>query len=84
MRARGVMPGGSRRNLEWGTEFFDSGEHPRPCTNCSSPTLRPRADWSSASIPANVARVLAELAAAGHTAARIGTATTGTPGIVLR
>lgn len=78
----GVMPGGSRRNLEWATAFVDVGDHPE-----LHQLLAADAQTSGGLVfgidPAETAGVLSELATTGHTAARIGTAATGTPGIAL-
>jgi selenide,water dikinase len=79
----GVMPGGSRRNLEWGVKFLDAGAHDEV-----HQLLIADAQTSGGLVfgvdPGATASILAELQATGHTAARIGTAATGTPGIVLR
>jgi selenide,water dikinase len=79
----GVMPSGSRRNLEWGVKFLDAGAHDEV-----HQLLIADAQTSGGLVfgvdPGATARILAELEATGHTAARIGAATTGTPGIVLR
>ncbi len=79
----GVVPGGSRRNLEWGVEFLDAGAHDEV-----DQLLVADAQTSGGLVfgiePAATAGVLAELDATGHTAAHIGTASAGTPGIVLR
>ncbi len=75
--AGGVMPGGSRRNLEWGAEHLDAGEHGE-----LHQLLVADAQTSGGLVfgvdPGETGTVLAELAATGHTAARIGT--TGTAG----
>ena len=79
----GVMPGGSRRNLEWALDFVDVGSHPE-----LHQLLAADAQTSGGLVfgvdPATTADILSELAATGHTAGCIGTAATGTPGIVLR
>jgi selenide,water dikinase len=79
----GVMPGGSRRNLEWALDFVDVGDHPE-----LHQLLAADAQTSGGLVfginPSETAGVLSELAATGHTAAHIGTAQAGTPGIVLR
>jgi selenide,water dikinase len=81
--ASGVMPSGSRRNLEWGTKFLDAGKHDE-----MDQLLVADAQTSGGLVfgvdPGSTTSILAELAATGHTAARIGTASVGTPGIVLR
>lgn len=79
----GIMPGGSRRNLEWGLDFLDAGDHDEV-----HQLLVADAQTSGGLVfgvdPAATAGILAELAATGHRAARIGAASAGTPGIVLR
>jgi selenide,water dikinase len=79
----GVMPGGSRRNLTWALEFVDAGEHDEV-----HQLLVADAQTSGGLVfgvdPSETAGVLAELAATGHTAARIGTVTDGDPGLRLR
>ncbi len=79
----GVMPGGSRRNLEWALDFVDVGDHSE-----LHQLLAADAQTSGGLVfgidPGETAAVLSELAATGHTAARIGTAANGTPGILLR
>ncbi len=83
LAADGVMPGGSRRNLAWGLGFLDVGEHPE-----LHQLLVADAQTSGGLVfgvdPAHTAAVLRELADSGHTAARIGTVTSGSPGLVLR
>jgi selenide, water dikinase len=83
LAADGVMPGGSRRNLTWAVEFTDTGgfdEHHQ--------LLLADAQTSGGLVfgvdPSETDGVLRELAATGHTAARIGTAAAGTPGLLLR
>ena len=79
----GVMPGGSRRNLTWALEFLDAGKHDEV-----HQLLVADAQTSGGLVfgvdPSETAGVLAELAATGHTAARIGTVTDGDPGLRLR
>ncbi len=81
--ASGVIPSGSRRNLEWGTKFLDAGKHDE-----MHQLLVADAQTSGGLVfgvdPGSTASILAELAATGHNAARIGSASVGTPGIVLR
>ncbi len=89
LAADGVMPGGSRRNLAWALEFVDVGLHDE-----NTQLLLADAQTSGGLVfgvdPSETAGVLAELAATGHQAARIGTAraastsSTGQPGIILR
>ena len=79
----GVMPGGSVRNLEWGLDLLDEGEH-----DDVHQLLIADAQTSGGLVfgvdPSETAGVLDELAATGHTAARIGATSTGTPGFALR
>jgi selenide,water dikinase len=84
LAADGVMPGGSRRNLAWVSEFLDAGDH-------DETDLLLAADaQTSGGLVFGVAAdrldaVLARLADTGHTAGHIGTARLGaTPGVVLR
>ncbi len=81
--ADGVMPGGSRRNLTWALEFLDTGAHDEV-----HQLLVADAQTSGGLVfgvdPSETAGVLAELAATGHTAARIGAVTDGDPGLRLR
>jgi selenide, water dikinase len=83
LAADGVMPGGSRRNLAWALGFLDAGEH-----DDVDQLLVADAQTSGGLVfgvdVSHTADVLAELAATGHTAARIGTVTAGTPGLQLR
>lgn len=83
LASNGIMPGGSRRNLEWATEFLDAGDHPE-----LDQLLIADAQTSGGLIfgidPSETDSALAELAATGHSAARIGTTSSGTPGFVLR
>ena len=79
----GVMPGGSRRNLEWGMDFLDAGSHGE-----IHQLLIADAQTSGGLVfgvdPGETAAVLAELAATGHQAAHIGSTAAGTPGLILR
>jgi selenide,water dikinase len=79
----GVMPGGSRRNLSWAAEHIDAGDHDEV-----DRLLVADAQTSGGLVfgtePGSTAAVLAELARTGHTAARIGTTSSGAAGIVLR
>ena len=81
----GIMPGGSRRNWEWGVELLDAGAHDE-----IDQLLFADAQTSGGLIfgvdPDRTADVLAELADTGHTAATIGTTTVAEdqPGITLR
>ena len=69
----GIMPGGSRRNLGWGSEYLDAGDHPE-----LHQLLVADAQTSGGLVfgvdPSATEQVLAELSAAGRTAARIGSA----------
>ena len=79
----GVMPGGSRRNLAWALDFTDTGDHDE-----IRQLLLADAQTSGGLVfgvdPSETASVLAELATTGHTAAHIGRADAGTPGLLLR
>jgi selenide, water dikinase len=81
--ADGVMPGGSRRNLAWAIDFVDTGARDE-----IDQLLVADAQTSGGLVfgvdPSETSSVLAELAATGHTAARIGRAEAGTPGLLLR
>lgn len=70
--AAGIMPGGGRRNLAWGREHLDAGDHDelRQLLVADSQTSGGLVFGVD---PAEVDSVIAELAATGHTAARIGT-----------
>ena len=77
------MPGGSRRNLANGEEFFDSGTHDEIAR-----LLVADAQTSGGLVfgvaPEHTDRALERLAETGHTAARIGSTRTGAPGLELR
>jgi selenide,water dikinase len=80
----GVMPGGSRRNLEWARHFVDAGARSEV-----EQLLLADAQTSGGLVfgvdPAATQSVVAELAESGHEAAHIGTTTTmGQPGLLLR
>lgn len=80
----GVMPGGSRRNLEWGSEILDAGD-----LDDVDQLLFADAQTSGGLVfgvdPDRTDDVMARLAATGHTAAVIGTAAADDqPGITLR
>ena len=79
----GLMPGGSRRNLDWGRELLDAGSHDE-----LSQLLVADAQTSGGLVfgidPGETAGVLAELADTGHSAALIGSVTAGPPGFTLR
>ena len=83
LAAEGIMPGGSRRNLEWADKFLDTGDHGEV-----DQLLIADAQTSGGLIfgidPSETDAALAELAATGHTAARIGSTASGAPGFVLR
>ena len=83
LAADGAMPGGSRRNLEWGTDVLDAGTHTE-----LNQLMIADAQTSGGLVfgvdPAHTAHVLSELEASGHTAALIGHTAAGTPGFVLR
>jgi len=81
----GIMPGGSRRNWEWGIELLDAGGYDE-----IDQLLFADAQTSGGLIfgvdPDRTADVLAELADTSHTAATIGNTadSSGQPGITLR
>lgn len=81
----GIMPGGSRRNLEWGARLLDPGPHDEV-----DRLLLADAQTSGGLIFGvgrdRTADVLAELAESGHTAAAIGRTaeSDAQPGITLR
>lgn len=82
--AVGVMPGGSRRNLEWGASLLDPGGHDE-----LDQLMFADAQTSGGLIfgieADRVSDALAELAETGHVAAAIGTtASANAPGITLR
>lgn len=82
LAADGVMPGGSVRNLEWGLELLDAGEH-----DDLHQLLVADAQTSGGLVfgvdPEHTAAVLADLTSTGHTAAHIGRTSAGEPGFVL-
>jgi len=79
----GVMPGGSRRNLEWGAAMLDAGSHGQ-----TDQLLVADAQTSGGLVfgvdPTSTRDVLHQLGESGHTAAHIGVTTTGDAGIALR
>lgn len=81
--ADGVMPGGSVRNLEWGSGLLDAGD-----LDDVHRLLVADAQTSGGLIfgvdPSATDDVLAELAATGHSAGCVGTVAPGAPGFVLR
>jgi selenide,water dikinase len=83
LAADGMMPGGSRRNLEWADKFLEAGDHDEV-----NQLLIADAQTSGGLIfgiyPSETDAALAELAETGHTAARIGSTASGTPGFNLR
>lgn len=80
---QGMIPGGTRRNLEGNGELLDAGSHDE-----LAQLIVADAQTSGGLIfgvdPAHTDAVLAELATAGHQAAHVGTVGTGDPGIELR
>jgi len=78
----GLMPGGSRRNLDWGRELLDAGSHDE-----LSQLLVADAQTSGGLVfgidPGETAGVLAALADTGHSSALIGSVTAGPPGFTL-
>lgn len=83
LAADGIMPGGSRRNLEAGTGMLDAGSHGE-----LDQLLVADAQTSGGLVfgvdPGETTRALDRLAASGHSAARIGSTVDGEGGIVLR
>jgi selenide,water dikinase len=79
----GIMPGGSRRNLEWGKTLLDPGPHDE-----LHQLLVADAQTSGGLVfgvdPGESAAILAALAASGHTAAVIGRTSAGEGSIRLR
>ncbi len=78
----GVMPGGSKRNLEWGKDILDAGSHSE-----TNQLLIADAQTSGGLIfgvdPGETAGILAELSESGHTAAMIGRTSEGPGKFVL-
>ncbi len=81
--AAGVMPGGSRRNLDWGSDLLDPGDRSE-----TDQLLFADAQTSGGLVfgvePGATDDVLAALRESGHTAAHIGTTSAGPPVIALR
>lgn len=79
----GIMPGGSRRNLEWGKTLLDPGPHDE-----LHQLLVADAQTSGGLVfgvdPGESAAVLSALVASGHTAAVIGRTSAGEGSIRLR
>ncbi len=79
----GIMPGGSRRNLEWGRTLLDPGRHDE-----LHQLLLADAQTSGGLVfgvdPGESAAVLAALSASGHTAAVIGRTSAGEGSTRLR
>lgn len=83
LAADGVMPGGSQRNLAWGSELLDAGTHDEV-----NQLLVADAQTSGGLVfgvdPGESDAVLEALAASGHTAAVIGQTRDGDGGFKLR
>ncbi len=81
--AAGIMPGGSRRNLAWGADILDAGNHDE-----LNQLLVADAQTSGGLIfgvdSDATDAVLSELHATGHSASRIGVTSAGSPQIILR
>ena len=79
----GVMPGGSRRNLAWGADILDAGDHDE-----LHQLLIADAQTSGGLIfgvdSGSTDAILAELGTTGHTAAKVGTTSIGSAQILLR
>lgn len=82
MAGQGIMPGGSRRNLAWGGELFDTGSHEE-----LHQLLVADAQTSGGLVfgvdPGETAGILTELEATGHSAARIGATSAGAAKFIL-
>ena len=76
------MPGGSRRNLAWGLELLDAGDHDEV-----DQLVIADAQTSGGLVfgvdPGETAGVLDGLGSTGHTAAHIGSTAAGTPRFTL-
>jgi selenide,water dikinase len=83
LAADGIMPGGSRRNLAWALEFLDTGGHDE-LHQLHDADAQTSGGLVFGVDPGETAGVLAELAASGHQAARIGQTREGVPGLDLR
>lgn len=79
----GIMPGGSHRNLLWGDELLDAGDH-EPLHELLVADAQTSGGLVFGVDPGETAGVLAELEATGHSAAVIGQAIEGTPCFRLR
>jgi selenide, water dikinase len=83
LAADGIMPGGSRRNLSWALDFTDVGGFDE-----GRQLLLADAQTSGGLVfgvdPTETDSVVRELVSSGHTAAVIGRAAAGTPGLLLR
>ncbi len=83
LATEGVMPGGSRRNLDWASKLLDPTGHDE-----LHQLLVADAQTSGGLVfgvdPGETAPLLDQLAATGHDAARIGSTTSGSPGFTLR
>ncbi len=83
LAASGNVPGGSKRNLEWGNKILDAGSHEK-----NRQLLIADAQTSGGLIfgvdPSETAGVLAALAKSGHTAAHIGATSAGEGRFILR
>jgi selenide,water dikinase len=79
----GIMAGGSRRNLAAGAELLDPGSHDE-----TTQLLMADAQTSGGLVfgvdAGHTSEVLARLADADHTAARIGSTASGSGGVTLR
>ncbi len=78
----GIMPGGSKRNLEWGSKILDAGEHDE-----TRQLLIADAQTSGGLVfgvdPSETAGVLSALADSDHTAAKIGVTSAGEGKFIL-
>lgn len=82
LAASGIMPGGSRRNLAWGEELLDAGSHDE-----LHQLMIADAQTSGGLVfgvdPGESGVLLDALGSSGHTAARIGSTSAGSPGLTL-
>ncbi len=82
LAAAGMIPGGTRRNLSWMEDRIDQGSH-----DDTTVLLFADAQTSGGLIfgvdPGQAEDVLSQLADSGHTAAQVGTTTTGNGAIKL-
>lgn len=82
LAADGIMPGGSRRNLQWAADLLDPGSHDELMQ-----LLLADAQTSGGLVfgvdPGETAGIIGRLTESGHVCARIGRTTDGEGGVVL-